>query len=86
MEEFILAQIMTTKELAKYLRLHEITILKNATKGIIPGIRIGSRWRFAKETIDKWVAEGQHGPQVDKKSKTKAISKPGKKQLPKKKK
>jgi hypothetical protein len=33
-----LAQIMTTKELAKYLRLHEITILKNATKGIIPGI------------------------------------------------
>jgi len=81
-----LAQIMTTKELAKYLRLHQITILKNATKGIIPGIRIGSRWRFAKETIDKWVAEGQQGPHVDKKSKRRAISNPGKKQLPKRKK
>jgi excisionase family DNA binding protein len=53
-----MAQIMTTKEAAKYLRVHEITILKYAEAGKIPAVRIGSRWRFDKEAIDRWVAGG----------------------------
>ncbi len=52
-------EIMTAKELAKYLKLHEITIWKHAGEGNIPGIRIGSSWRFDKEAIDKWISEGQ---------------------------
>jgi excisionase family DNA binding protein len=51
-------QIMTTKELAKYLKLHEITICKYASEGRIPAIRIGRVWRFDKDAIDKWIAEG----------------------------
>jgi excisionase family DNA binding protein len=50
---------MTTKDLAKYLKLHEITIGKFAAKGLIPAIRIGWVWRFDKEVIDKWIAKGQ---------------------------
>jgi len=56
--ESILAQIMTTKELAEYLRLHAITICKLSKEGKIPSIRIGSRWRFDKEVIDDWIAKG----------------------------
>ncbi len=37
-------QIMTTKELAKYLKLHEITICKYAAEG----------------KIDKWISGGQN--------------------------
>ena len=51
-------EIMTTKEVAKYLRLHEITICKLAQEGKIPAIRIGRVWRFDKETIDKWISGG----------------------------
>ena len=51
-------QIMTTKELAKYLKLHEITICKYATDGKIPALRIGRVWRFDKDAIDKWIGEG----------------------------
>jgi excisionase family DNA binding protein len=51
-------QIMTTKELAKYLKLHEITICKNAAEGKLPAVRIGRVWRFDKEAIDKWIAQG----------------------------
>jgi len=51
-------QIMTTRELAKYLKLHEITICKYAADGRIPAIRIGRVWRFDKEAIDKWIGEG----------------------------
>jgi excisionase family DNA binding protein len=53
-----LAQIMTTKEIAKYLRLHEITIGKLAKEGKLPSIRIGRVWRFDKEVIDEWIARG----------------------------
>jgi len=51
-------QIMTTRELAKYLKLHEITICKYAADGRIPAIRIGRVWRFDKDAIDKWIGEG----------------------------
>ena len=52
--------IMTTKEIAKYLKLHEITICKRAADGTIPSARIGRVWRFDKEVIDKWIAEGRN--------------------------
>jgi excisionase family DNA binding protein len=53
-----LAQIMTTKEMAKYLRLHQITICKLSKAGKIPSIRIGRVWRFDKEVIDEWISKG----------------------------
>ncbi len=52
-------EIMTTKELAKYLRLHEITICKHAAEGKIPAVRVGKVWRFDKEAINKWISKGQ---------------------------
>jgi nitrogen PTS system EIIA component len=54
-----MAQIMTTKEIAEYLRLHQITVCKYAAKGEIPAIRVGRVWRFDKEAIDKWISESQ---------------------------
>jgi len=53
-----MAEIMTTQEVAKYLKLHEITICKLVKEGKIPGVRIGRVWRFDKETIDKWISSG----------------------------
>lgn len=57
---------MVTKELAKYLELHEITICKTSAEGKLPGIRIGRVWRFHNEAIDRWIAEGT--PPVNKAS------------------
>lgn len=54
----MMAQIMTTRELAKYLRLHEITICKLSKEGKIPSIRIGKVWRFDKVVIDEWISQG----------------------------
>jgi len=56
--ESILAQIMTAKEMAKYLRLHHITIRQLSKEGKIPAIQIGRVWRFDKEVIDAWIAKG----------------------------
>ena len=47
-----MGEILTTKELAAYLQLTEVTIYKYVNEGIIPGCRVGKRWRFDKEQID----------------------------------
>ena len=47
--------IMTIEELAGYLRLKTVTIYKHAQGGKIPGFKVGSKWRFKKETIDRWI-------------------------------
>ena len=54
----IVAHIMTTKEMAKYLKLHAITICKLSKEGKIPAIQIGRVWRFDKVVIDEWIAKG----------------------------
>jgi excisionase family DNA binding protein len=54
-----MAQIMTTKEAAKYLGVHEITICKYAAQGEIPAVRIGRVWRFDKNAIDEWLGGDQ---------------------------
>jgi len=71
---------MTTKEMAEYLKLHEITICKYAGEGRIPAIRIGRVWRFDKDVIDEWIARGQSAPEaVEDASKKPVPKKPAKK-------
>ncbi|MFC1824967.1 excisionase family DNA-binding protein [Thermodesulfobacteriota bacterium] len=54
-----MTEIMTTRELAHYLKLHEITICKLASQAQLPAFRLGRVWRFDKELIDIWLADGQ---------------------------
>jgi len=80
-----MAEIMTTQEMAKYLKLHEITICKLAAEGKIPAVRIGRVWRFDKNAVDEWIAKGQRTDQPVKKFEAKATSKTEKKKSAKKK-
>lgn len=42
---------MTVKEAADFLKLSEMTILRLANQGIIPGAKIGRQWRFSGESV-----------------------------------
>jgi excisionase family DNA binding protein len=46
-------QILTVKELAKYIKLTTVTIYKYVKVGAIPAQKIGGVWRFDKDQIDK---------------------------------
>ncbi|MFO7936888.1 MAG: PTS sugar transporter subunit IIA [Kiritimatiellia bacterium] len=50
--------VLTTRELAKYMKLNEKTILKMAQNEEIPGIKIGNQWRFHVDTIDRHLQQG----------------------------
>jgi len=51
----MVSSVMTLKELAEYLKMKDVTIYKHAQEGKIPGFKVGSKWRFKKETIDQWI-------------------------------
>ena len=54
-------EILTANEAAALLKVHKRTIYRLAEEGIIPGNRIGHRWRFSKENILALVSHGASG-------------------------
>ena len=49
--------VFTVQELAGYLRMKPLTIYKHASTGKLPGFKVGSHWRFKKQTIDLWIQD-----------------------------
>lgn len=50
-------EILTLSEVAAYLKLAERTLYGYAQKGLVPGIKVGSAWRFRKTDIDAWLEQ-----------------------------
>jgi excisionase family DNA binding protein len=50
----IIPQVMTVREVADYLRVHQSTVYRLLKNGQLPGFRVGSDWRFNSEAIDQW--------------------------------
>ncbi|MBD3296018.1 MAG: helix-turn-helix domain-containing protein [Candidatus Omnitrophica bacterium] len=48
-------KVLTTRELADYIKLNEKTILKMAQQGELPGRKIGNQWRFHLEAVDRFL-------------------------------
>lgn len=47
---------MTVQEIAEYLHVSHDLIYRLAQKGKIPASKVGGRWRFKRESIDRWMA------------------------------
>lgn len=50
--------LMSVKDVAEYLSIHRMTAYKLANTGELPGFKIGGQWRFQKDVLDAWIAEG----------------------------
>lgn len=51
----MLADIMTIREVANYLKLTEKTAYRLAAEGKIPGFKVGGSWRFRRDEIENWI-------------------------------
>ncbi|MDO8748308.1 MAG: helix-turn-helix domain-containing protein [Candidatus Omnitrophota bacterium] len=49
--------IMNTKEVSGFLKLHPFTVNKLAREGKIPAFKIGADWRFHHKHIERWINE-----------------------------
>ena len=52
-------EVMTIDELAVYLKIPRSTLYKLVREGQIPRQKVGRHWRFRKETIDRWLDQGE---------------------------
>ena len=50
-------ELITLKELSKYLKISKPTLYKMVEKGKIPALKIANQWRFKNEDIDRWVEQ-----------------------------
>lgn len=48
-------QIMTIKEVAKYLGIHFITVYRLIKETDIPVLKLRGQWRFKKDILDAWL-------------------------------
>jgi len=53
-------QIMTLREVAKYLGLHIMTVYKLTREGRVPAAKIGGQWRFKRDVLDEWLESQMH--------------------------
>jgi len=54
-------EILTLKEVAKYLKLAEKTAYRLTAEGRLPGFKVGGSWRFRKADIEKWIEKSKTG-------------------------
>ena len=54
-------RLMTVKQLAAYLSVNDRTVLKLVADGAVPGVKVGSQWRFRKAMIDTWLDDQMLG-------------------------
>jgi len=60
-------KLYTTKEVAKILKLHQITVNKFLILGRIKGIKIGNRWRVKESELRRFM-DGKEPFEYDKTS------------------
>ena len=53
-------QIMTLREVAKYLGLHAMTVYKLTREGRVPAAKIGGQWRFKRDVLNEWLETQMH--------------------------
>lgn len=58
-----MAHIMTVEETAHFLRIHPETLREKARQGKIPALKVGRAWRFQRERLEQWLAEGGDIPE-----------------------
>jgi len=51
--------MLSADELAKYLEVEKSMVFEWAKSGKLPGIKEKDAWKFNKETVDEWIADGK---------------------------
>jgi len=60
-----MSELYTVKELAQYLKFNPTTIVRMASRGEIPAIKVGRQLRFDKSQIDRWLCTRTTGKPVN---------------------
>jgi excisionase family DNA binding protein len=52
--------LLTTEQVARYLKVDKFTIYRLVTQKKIPAFKVGNQWRFKRAMIDAWLMENSN--------------------------
>ena len=52
-----MADMLTIADVAKYLKLHELTVRRLAREGELPAFKVGRQWRIKRNLLETWIVE-----------------------------
>jgi excisionase family DNA binding protein len=52
--------LLTTAQLAEYLKVDKFTVYRLVTQKNIPAFKVGNQWRFKREMIDAWLLKNSN--------------------------
>ncbi len=50
-------ELLTVEEVAKLLQVHTVTVYRMAEAGKLPGFKVGNRWRFQRDSLERWMVD-----------------------------
>jgi excisionase family DNA binding protein len=59
-ESIIQEILLTTKQVARYLKVDKFTVYRLVTQRKIPAFKVGNQWRYKKKLIDAWLLENSN--------------------------
>jgi excisionase family DNA binding protein len=68
-------EVMTLREASQYLGISPDTLYKYLGEKSIPAFKLGNRWRFKKDLLDRWMERKSERIEVVVESKPKRLSK-----------
>ena len=57
-----LREVMTLREASQYLGISPDTLYKYLSEDRIPAFKLGNRWRFKKDLLDRWMERASERP------------------------
>lgn len=52
--------LLTTEQIAQYLKVDKFTVYRLVAKKKIPAFRVGNQWRFKRSMIDDWLMKNSN--------------------------
>lgn len=52
--------LLTTEQVARYLKVDKFTIYRLVTKRKIPAFKVGTQWRFKKAMVEAWLEKNSN--------------------------
>ena len=60
MEDSMQENLLTTEQVAEYLKIDKFTLYRLVTQGKVPAFKVGSQWRFKRKLIDAWLQKNSN--------------------------
>jgi excisionase family DNA binding protein len=59
-EDSMQENLLTTEQVAQYLKIDKFTVYRLVTQRKIPAFKVGNQWRFKKRLLEDWLKKNSN--------------------------